>query len=209
MVSSISVHAWFYPISVKVWKMYPINQWQTSCSSPVITTATSHLQPCNDVDIVAVSMEPRIWSYRGTLFPGSYCSHSHREANTGREQQGLNVLTGKALEALWGGGCVRAKSHSLCLHRSSEERALNATQSHLWAFQISGSLRPLKKSEQKQAGFRLVKARCLCRQVIGSVLEWITWAIKHIFSTGNECGLFKKEHSSSLWSTHLHGQLCL
>lgn len=117
-------------------------------------------------------------------------SHTHREANTGREQQGLNVLTGKALEALWEGGCARAKSHSLCLHRSSEERALNATQSHLWAFQISGSLRPLKKSGQKQAGFRLVEARCLCRRLIGSVLEWVTWAIKHIFSTGNECGLF-------------------
>lgn len=147
-------------------------------------------------------MEPRIWSYRGTLFPGSYCSHSHREANTGREQQGLNVLTGKASEALWEGGCARAKSHSLCLHRSSEERALNATQSHLWAFRISGSLRPLKKSEQKQAGFRLVEARCLCRRLIGSVLEWVTWAIKHIFSTGNECGLFLKRSVP-----RRHGQL--
>ena len=50
------------------------------------------------MDIVAVSVAPRTWSNRGTLFPDSYCSHSHREAKTGREQLGLNVLTGKALE---------------------------------------------------------------------------------------------------------------
>lgn len=125
--------------------MYPVNQWESGCPSPAITAATCNLRPCNHgVDIVSVSActEPRIWSNRGTLFPHSYCSHSHREANAGREQRGLNVLTAKALECTLSGKvcCVCAKSHSLCLLRSSEERALNATQSHLWAFQISGSL---------------------------------------------------------------------
>lgn len=82
--------------------MYPINQWETSCSSPAITTATCNLQPCKN-DIVAVSMVPRTWSDRETVFPDSNCSHSHRGANTGREWWGLNVLTGKALEGTLSG----------------------------------------------------------------------------------------------------------
>ena len=47
--------------------MNHVNQRGTSSSSPVITTAiTANLQPCkDDTDIVAVSVEPRIWSDGG------------------------------------------------------------------------------------------------------------------------------------------------
>lgn len=84
--------------------MYPIKHCETSCSSPAITTVTCNLLPCkDDIVSVAVSMTPRTWSKRGTLFPDSYCSHSHREANTGREHWGLNVLTAKALEGTLSG----------------------------------------------------------------------------------------------------------
>ncbi len=151
--------------------MYPINQWETSCSSPVVTTATPSLLPCkNDTDIVAVSMEPRTWSNRGTLFPDSYCSHSLREAGAGRERRGLNVLTGKALEGTLRGS-VCAKSHSLCLLGSSEERALNTTQSHLWAFsnlwQLKASLEIRAKTTRISSGESMVALRTADRQCFG------------------------------------------
>lgn len=149
MVSNISIHAWCWHNLCQRRVRIMFQPVETSCSSPAFSTATSNPQPCSD--IVAVSMEPRIESYRGTLFVDSYCSHSCREGQYRWGTARAECANRQSLGGYSERG-VQAKSHSLCLHRSSEERALNRPQSHLWGF---SNLRQLKASLEIQAESRV------------------------------------------------------
>lgn len=80
----ISIDAWCWSNEANVNNEH---QRETSCSSPAITSAPSHLQPCADTDIVGVSVEPRLCSYRGAPFSDRYCLHSSRQASRGRNDR--------------------------------------------------------------------------------------------------------------------------
>lgn len=159
---------------------YPINQRETSCSSPAITAAPPHLQPCADTNIVSVSMEPRLCSYRGAPFPDRYCLHSSRQASRGRNGRPWMcwpVKPGRELRGVF--LCVSQELLTLSWSLKWGGSLIYYTVTPV-SFSIHWLLIAPEKNPAETSMISAVNAWCLCGEQIGTVLDWTNWAIKCI-----------------------------